>query len=82
MPADPVAEAEAALAVVKLEQRLLQLKTDDNADPDELRQVKHDLREARRVHRSDRVGLEGISAETDATAHPEALKASASVRDN
>lgn len=48
---DPVELAEANLAVVKLERRLVELK-DSDPDSDELRQVKTDLRSAREVFRS------------------------------
>jgi len=65
---DPVAQAEANLAVVKLERRLLELK--DDGDPDELRDVKHELREARRVFREQR---ESVLADDDAAVAPDTI---------
>ncbi len=76
MPAyDPVAEAEANLAIARLERRLIELKDDD---PDgELGDVKLELREARRVFREMR---ETVLADGDAAVTPETLKATISTR--
>lgn len=65
---DPVAQAEANLAVAKLERRLRELKDDD---PDgELGDVKLELREARQRHREMR---ETVLGEGDAVAAPETV---------
>ena len=66
------AEYDAALAVAKLEDELLALKA-SGKKPDRLRDVKLELREARRVHRLEREG-EGVAA-------PAAIKASATVKE-
>lgn len=70
---DPVVEAEANLAVARLERRLAELKDDD---PDgELPGVKLELREARRVFREMR---ETVLADGDAVAAPETVIGKAS----
>jgi hypothetical protein len=72
---DPVAEAEANLAIARLERRLVELKDDD---PDgELGDVKLELREARKVYREMR---ETVPAEGDAVAAPETVTAKASTQ--
>lgn len=51
MPSE-VEQAEAHVAVLRLEERLRALKADPGTDPDELERVKHDLRAARKEHRT------------------------------
>lgn len=72
---DPVAEAEANLAVVTLERRLRELKDDD---PDgELADVKAELRAARQAYREMR---ETPLGEGDAVVAPETVKAKIATR--
>lgn len=72
---DPVAEAEANLAVVTLERRLRDLKDDD---PDgELPGVKLELREARQRYREMR---ETVLADGDAVVAPETVTAKVNTR--
>lgn len=73
-------ELEAELAVVRLEERLVALKADPNADDGELREAKHALREARYGHRSLREGFPPEAGEGDATVRPAPLKATATTK--
>lgn len=74
------ARQEAELAVVELEDRLLDLKADPEADPAELAQAKLDLREARRAFRELREAAPPEAAGGAAVARPVTVKASTSVK--
>lgn len=79
---DPVAQAQAHLDMVTLEQRLVHLK--DGGDPEAVEACKLELRAARQRARSERV-LTGISTEMhegDGGAQPRTVKTAASVKDN
>jgi hypothetical protein len=72
------AALESELAVVELEDELVRLKGLKRQDQARLRQVKNDLREARRRYREIR---EGEVAEGDAAAQPDTVNAAAAVQD-
>lgn len=65
------AKYEAELAVAELEDRLVAMKADPDADPGELRDLKLQLREARRKFRTLRAG--------DAAVNPATVEATTSV---
>lgn len=82
---DPVAQAQAHLSMVTLEQLLVQLK--EEGDTEAIEECKVELRKARQLARRDRV-LGGIPTQvteahvTDAGPQPRTVKAAASVKDN
>jgi len=69
---DPVVEAEANLAVARLERRLGELREDPGADPEEEREVKYELRAARQAYREMR---ETQLADGDAVVAPDPVAA-------
>jgi hypothetical protein len=73
-------ELRAELAAAEFEERLVALKADPKADPEELRRTKHELREARRVFRQAREAAPPEEAAGDAVARPAAIKAKSSVK--
>jgi hypothetical protein len=73
-------ELRAELAAAELEERLVALKADPKADPDEVQQAKYALRDARRVFRQAREAAPPETAAGDAVARPEPVKAKTSVK--
>lgn len=71
-------ELRAALAVAELEEDLAAAKEGD-ADPDELRELKHQLRAARQDYRENYRPVSG--AVGDGTAEPEAIQTSSTVKE-
>jgi hypothetical protein len=72
------AALESELAVVELEDELVRLKGLKRQDQARLREVKNDLREARRRYREVR---EGEVADGDAAANPDTVNTSAAVQE-
>jgi hypothetical protein len=73
-------ELRAELEVEELQERLTAAKQDPKADPEQLQQLKVDLREARRRHRTLREATPPEAAAGDAVVRPATVKATTKVR--